>query len=90
MVFLGQLIKGNKLMFELFKIGFLTVSFLDVVDILIVSFIVYKLYMILRGTIAAQIFIGLIIIFIFRNYFRILYGFCIYPFNIRINNSVTL
>ena len=53
-------------MFELFKIGFLTVSFLDVVDILIVSFIVYKLYMILRGTIAAQIFIGLIIIFIFR------------------------
>ena len=52
-------------MFELFKIGFLTVTFLDVVDILIVAFIVYKLYTILRGTIAAQIFIGLIIIFIF-------------------------
>jgi diadenylate cyclase len=52
-------------MFELFKIGFLTVTFLDVVDIFIVAFIVYKLYTILRGTIAAQIFIGLIIIFIF-------------------------
>ena len=52
-------------MFELFKIGFLTVTFLDVVDILMVAFIVYKLYTILRGTIAAQIFIGLIIIFIF-------------------------
>ena len=49
-------------MFELFKIGFLSVSFLDVIDILIVSFIVYKLYVLLRGTIAAQIFLGLIII----------------------------
>jgi diadenylate cyclase len=51
-------------MFELFKIGFLTVTFLDVVDILIVGFIVYKLYALLRGTIAAQIFLGLIIILI--------------------------
>jgi len=49
-------------MFEIFKIGFLTVSFLDVVDILIVSFIVYRLYVLLRGTIASQIFLGLIII----------------------------
>jgi len=52
-------------MFELFKIGFLTVTFLDVVDIIIVGFIVYKLYALLRGTIAAQIFLGLIIILIF-------------------------
>lgn len=51
-------------MFELFRIGFLSVSFLDVVDILIVSFIVYKLYLLLRGTIASQIFLGLMIIFI--------------------------
>lgn len=49
-------------MFELFKIGFLTVSFTDLIDIAIVSFIVYKLYILLRGTIAAQIFIGLMII----------------------------
>jgi len=49
-------------MFEIFKIGFLTVTFLDLVDILIVSFIVYKLYVLLRGTIASQIFLGLIII----------------------------
>ena len=52
-------------MIELFKIGFLTVTFLDVVDILIVGFIIYKLYVLLRGTIAAQIFLGLIIILIF-------------------------
>lgn len=51
-------------MFDLFKIGFLTVTFIDVIDILIVSFIVYKLYTILKGTIAAQIFIGLMIILI--------------------------
>jgi len=52
-------------MFEIFKIGFLTVTFLDIVDILIVSFIVYKLYVLLRGTIASQIFLGLIIILLF-------------------------
>ena len=52
-------------MFELFKIGFLTITFLDIIDILIVAFIIYQLYKILRGTIAAQIFIGLIIILIF-------------------------
>ena len=52
-------------MFELFKIGFLTINFSDLLDVLIVSFIVYKLYTLLRGTIAAQIFIGLLIIFVF-------------------------
>jgi diadenylate cyclase len=49
-------------MFDLFKIGFLTVSFTDLLDILIVSFIVYQLYKWLKGTIASQIFIGLMII----------------------------
>jgi len=49
-------------MVDLFKIGFLTVTLSDVIDIAIVSFIFYKLYTILKGTIAAQIFIGLMII----------------------------
>ncbi|MGE5352165.1 MAG: diadenylate cyclase CdaA [Acidobacteriota bacterium] len=49
-------------MFDLFKIGFVPVTLLDVVDILIVSFIIYKVYNIIKGTIAAQIFIGLIIV----------------------------
>lgn len=49
-------------MVELFKIGFLTITLSDLVDIIIVSFIVYKLYTLLRGTIAAQIFVGLMII----------------------------
>ncbi|MCF8240237.1 MAG: diadenylate cyclase CdaA [Melioribacteraceae bacterium] len=49
-------------MFDLFKIGFLTVSFLDVIDIFIVSFVIYKFYTFIKGTIAAQIFIGLILV----------------------------
>jgi diadenylate cyclase len=53
-------------MFEIFKIGFLSVSFIDIIDILVVAFIIYKLYTILRGTIAAQIFLGLMIIMLFK------------------------
>ncbi len=49
-------------MFEIFKIGFLPFTFLDLIDIILVSLIIYKLYTIIRGTIAAQIFIGLVII----------------------------
>ena len=49
-------------MFDLFRIGFLTVTFSDLIDIIIVSFIIYKLYTLLKGTIAAQIFVGLMII----------------------------
>jgi len=51
-------------MFDLFKIGFITVTFIDVIDIAIVAFIVYKLYTLLKGTIAAQIFVGLMIVLV--------------------------
>ena len=51
-------------MFEIFQIGFLPFTFLDLIDIILVSLIIYKLYTIIRGTIAAQIFIGLVIIFL--------------------------
>lgn len=49
-------------MFDLFRIGFLNVTILDLVDIGIVTFIIYKLYTLLRGTIAAQIFLGLLVV----------------------------
>ncbi|MGD1008504.1 MAG: diadenylate cyclase CdaA [Ignavibacteriaceae bacterium] len=49
-------------MFDLIKISFLTVTFTDLLDIVIVSFIIYELYKNLKGTIASQIFIGLMII----------------------------
>jgi diadenylate cyclase len=51
-------------MFEVFKIGFLTINFTDLIDIVIVAFIIYELYRLLKGTIAAQIFIGLSIILV--------------------------
>lgn len=51
-------------MFDIFKIGFLSVTFLDLIDILVVAFIIYKVYNIIKGTIAAQILIGLILVLI--------------------------
>jgi len=49
-------------MFDIFKIGFLTVTLLDLLDIFLVTFIIYKLYTFIKGTIAQQIFFGLIIV----------------------------
>jgi diadenylate cyclase len=49
-------------MFEIFKIGFISVTLWDIIDILLVTFIFYKIYSVIRGTIAAQIFYGLIIV----------------------------
>lgn len=49
-------------MFEVFKIGFLTVTFSDILDISLVSVLIYKLYTSIRGTIAAQIFFGLVLV----------------------------
>lgn len=52
-------------MIDIFKIGFLTITLSDLIDIAIVTFIFYKLYTILRGTVASQIFIGLLVILLF-------------------------
>lgn len=48
----------------LFRIGFLPVGVIDILDMLLVSYIIYKLYLIVHRTRAVQMFIGLIIIFI--------------------------
>lgn len=50
---------------ELFRIGFLSFGLADLVDVALVSFIFYRLYLVMRGTIAAQIFVGLVIILAF-------------------------
>jgi diadenylate cyclase len=47
------------------KIGFLTLTWIDVIDISILAILFYKIYMVMRGTIAAQIFAGLIAIITF-------------------------
>jgi diadenylate cyclase len=46
----------------LFKIGFLSISVIDVLDIVLVSYIFYKLYEFLKGSIAARMMIGLLFI----------------------------
>lgn len=47
---------------ELFSIGFLHVRAIDLFDIAIVSFVLYRLHSVLRGTIGAQIFLGVLLI----------------------------
>lgn len=46
----------------LFSIGFLEIGWTDILDILVVTFIFYRLYLVMRGTIAIQIFLGLLVI----------------------------
>ena len=48
-------------MLELFKIGFITISLIDLADILIVGIIFYSLYRALRGTVAIQILISMVL-----------------------------
>jgi diadenylate cyclase len=50
---------------EIIRIGFLTLTIADVIDMAIVGLIVYKLYMVMRATLAVHIFIGLLVIIAF-------------------------
>ncbi len=50
---------------ELFRIGFLSVTIIDVFDVAVVSFLFFQLYRVMRRTIAAQIFVGLLLIIAF-------------------------
>ncbi len=49
----------------LFKIGFLPVSVMDIVDIIVMSYILFKVYNFIRGSRGAQMLVGLIIILLF-------------------------
>ncbi|MFA6233240.1 MAG: diadenylate cyclase CdaA [Bacteroidota bacterium] len=46
----------------LFKIGFLEIGWADILDIVVVTFVFYRLYLVMRGTIAVQIFLGLLVV----------------------------
>ncbi len=56
----------NKLILA-FEIGFLEVTIWDILDILIVGFLIYQIYKLLRGTLAFNIVIGLVFLFIVSN-----------------------
>jgi diadenylate cyclase len=49
---------------EIFHIGFLSVRLLDVIDILLVAFLLYKLYNLLKGGVAMNILIGLVSVYV--------------------------
>jgi len=46
-----------------FDFSFLRFTFFDVLDVLLVAFLIYQLYSLVRGTIAANIFIGLAVVY---------------------------
>jgi len=43
---------------------FITIRFLDVLDILLVAFLLYQLYMLIKGSVAFNIFIGLFLVYL--------------------------
>ena len=51
-------------MMKLFNIGFLTISIIDVIDIILVTWIFYKVYQYFKETRAGQMLIGLVILLI--------------------------
>ena len=50
--------------FRIFKIGFLPVTVIDVLDIFVVAFIFFEVFKLVRGTRAAHMLLGLLVLFI--------------------------
>src|SRR5688500_11038415 len=51
-------------MIFLFKIGFLEVSWVDFIDIFLVSVLLYQVYKLIRGSIAVNIFLGILSLYL--------------------------
>lgn len=51
-------------MIFLFKIGFLEVSWVDIIDIGLVSILLYQVYKLIRGSIAVNIFLGILALYL--------------------------
>lgn len=51
-------------MIYVFNIGFLNFRLVDAIDILLVTFLLYKMYELLRGTVAVRIFIGILAVYL--------------------------
>lgn len=51
-------------MIYLFKIGFLEVSWIDILDIFLVSGLLYQLYKLMRGSVAIRIFLGFLFLYL--------------------------
>lgn len=51
-------------MILLFKIGFLSVSWVDVIDIIAVTVLLYQVYKLMRGSIAIKVFLGFLSLYL--------------------------
>jgi diadenylate cyclase len=51
-------------MILLFKIGFLQVSWVDIIDIALVSILLYQVYKLIKGSIAMNIFLGILALYL--------------------------
>lgn len=51
-------------MIPLFTIGFLEINWLDIIDILLVTVLLYQLYKVLTGSVALKIFVGLLSVYL--------------------------
>ncbi|MFN8165183.1 MAG: diadenylate cyclase CdaA [Bacteroidia bacterium] len=66
---------------DLFHIGFLTIRLIDLIDIVIVTVLLYKLYNLLRGGVAINIFIGLLTVYA-------LYWICVKILNMELLGTI--
>lgn len=46
-----------------FKLGFLDVDFLDLLDVVLVAVLVYQVYFLIRGSIASRVFLGYVLVY---------------------------
>ena len=44
---------------------FITIRALDVIDVVLVAFLLYQMYMLIRGTVAINFFVGIVLLYIF-------------------------
>src|SRR5687767_2592349 len=51
-------------MIFVFRIGFLEVSWVDVIDITLVTVLLYQIYKLIRGSIAVNIFLGILALYL--------------------------
>lgn len=51
-------------MIYLFSIGFLEISWVDIIDIMLVSILLYQVYKLMRGSVAVKIFLGVLSLYL--------------------------
>ena len=48
--------------------NFIDINIYDLIDIILVTIIIYQLYKLIKGTVAIKIFIGITLTYLFGNY----------------------